>query len=226
MKNTKPEIRVGARGWNFNHWAGEFYPEDLPEDWRFSFYSNDFQTVLVPGHYLAQFALEDWQEWIEDTSKNFWFFIEIAETDSWKDIEPYLTIFSDKLKGIVVAVEKLDSVDSLATLINKLKRVCPVCLRRVGSAVTDQDMETLQSCYEVNECWNGKSDSPSWSYNESFALMLRESTEDNSPETIRQLVEKGLEYIGQRESMLLFFNGSSPRIADLQDARTITELLA
>jgi uncharacterized protein YecE (DUF72 family) len=34
MKNSKPEIRAGARGWQFEQWVGEFYPDDLPEDWR------------------------------------------------------------------------------------------------------------------------------------------------------------------------------------------------
>lgn len=226
MKNSKPEIRVGARGWDFDQWVGEFYPGDLPNDWRFTFYSNDFQTVLVPSHYLTQFSMDDWNEWIEDTSKDFWFFIEIAESDEWDDIEPYLSIFADKLKGIVVAVEKLDSVDSLASLINKIKTVTPVSLRRVGSKVSDQDMLTLLSCYEVNECWNGNSDSPNWGYNESSALVLRESTDDNSPEAIRRVVEMGLECTANREAMLLFFNGSSPKISDMQDARTITELLA
>ena len=121
MKNAKPEIRVGARGWNYEHWNGDFYPDDLPEDWRFSYYSNEFQTVLIPSYYLAQFSPQEWQEWIEDTSKEFWFYIELSETDSWETMQPYLEIFSDKLKGVVVVVEKLDSLDSLASLINKGK---------------------------------------------------------------------------------------------------------
>lgn len=225
MKNAKPEIRVGARGWNFEQWIGEFYPDDLPEDWRFSYYSNEFQTVLIPSDYLTQFSLEDWQESIEDTGKDFWFYVELSESDTWEKIEPYLTILLDKLKGVVVTVEKLESLDGLASLINKVKLVSPVSLRRAGTAVSDQDMATLQSCYELNECWNGNSDSPNWSYNESSAILIRESEDDNSPEIIRQIVEKGLEYAGQREGIALIFNGSSPKISDMHNTKTITELL-
>jgi hypothetical protein len=226
MKNAKPEIRVGARGWNFEQWGGEFYPDDLPEDWRFSFYSNDFQTVLIPASYLTQFSLDDWVEWIEDTSKEFWFYIEISETDSWQEVEPYLQVFSDKLKGIVVAVETLTSVDALASLINKAKLVAPVSIRRIGGTISDHDMATLQSCYEVNECWDGESDTPRWSYNDSAAILLRDADNDNSPEVIRQLVEKGIEYAGRCDSIALIFTGASPKISDMQNTRTITDLLA
>ena len=225
MKNAKPEIRVGARGWDFEQWGGEFYPDDLPEDWRFSFYSNDFQTVLVPASYLLKFSLDDWSESIEDTGKEFWFYIEIEESASWQEIEPYLRVFSDKLKGIVVAVETLTSVDSLASLINRAKRVAPVSIRRVGKAISDHDMATLQSCYEVNECWSGESDAPSWSYTDSAAILLRDANDDNSPEVIRQLVEKGIEYAGRRDSIALIFTGSSPKISDMHNTRTITELI-
>ena len=226
MKSVKPEIRVGSRGWNFDQWGGDFYPDDLPEDWRFSYYSNEFQAMLVPMNYLKQFSLDDWREWIDDTSKDYWFFVEISESDTWEDIEPYLQVFSDKLKGIVVSVEKLDSVDSLASLINKSKRVAPVTLTRTGTTISDQDMVTLQSCYEVNECWNGSGESPNWGYAESSAILLRSSEDDNSPEIIRHLVENGLEHAGRRESLAIIFDGTAPKISDMNNARTISELLA
>lgn len=225
MKRTKPEIRVGARGWDFEQWNGEFYPDDLPEDWRFSFYSNEFYAVLVPAGYLARYSPDDWQEWIEDTSKDFCFYLELSENDAWQDVEVYLSLFSEKLKGVVLSIEKLNSVDSLASLVNKVKLVCPVSLRRVGNTISDDDMATLQSCYEVNECWDGSSDAPSWSYNESLAIVLRDSEEENSPEQLRQVVEKGLEYAGRREAIALFFNGGTPRISDLRNTRTISELI-
>ena len=226
MTNVKPEIRVGARGWNFDQWGGEFYPDDLPEDWRFSFYCNDFQTVLVPANQLLMFSLDDWSEWIEDTSKDFWFYVEIEESASWQDIEPYLKLFAEKLRGIVVTVEALDSVNELASLINRAKRIAPVAIRRTGKAISDNDMATLQSCYEVNLCWSGESDSPSWGYNESAAIVLRDSNADNSPEIVRQVVEKGIEYAGRRDSIALIFAGDSPKISEMHNTRTITELIA
>jgi len=41
------EYRVGCSGWIYPHWAGLFYPEDLPEREWFDFYAKVFNTVEV-----------------------------------------------------------------------------------------------------------------------------------------------------------------------------------
>lgn len=86
----KPTITLGAYGWRHAHWLNTFYPEDLPragdEDWRLSYYSNQFDTVLVPADYwqlkpeqLKQGQAElvvDCQQWLHDVPADFRFFIE------------------------------------------------------------------------------------------------------------------------------------------------------
>ena len=53
--SLKKTINPGAYGWRHKHWLESFYPEDLPvngsEDWRLSYYSNEFNTVMVPCDY-------------------------------------------------------------------------------------------------------------------------------------------------------------------------------
>ena len=40
-------IRIGCSGWNYRHWRGLFYPEDLRmKDW-FAFYAEQFDTVEI-----------------------------------------------------------------------------------------------------------------------------------------------------------------------------------
>lgn len=41
------EYRVGCSGWIYPHWAGLFYPEDLPQREWFDFYAKVFNTVEV-----------------------------------------------------------------------------------------------------------------------------------------------------------------------------------
>jgi len=41
------EYRVGCSGWIYPHWAGLFYPENLPEREWFDFYAKVFNTVEV-----------------------------------------------------------------------------------------------------------------------------------------------------------------------------------
>ena len=43
------ELLIGAAGWENEKWIGGFYPQDLPEDWRFGYYTNRLRSVLVPA---------------------------------------------------------------------------------------------------------------------------------------------------------------------------------
>ena len=38
---------VGSVAWLHKEWLESYYPEDLPEDWRLSFYANDFNGLLL-----------------------------------------------------------------------------------------------------------------------------------------------------------------------------------
>ena len=81
----KQKICTGAYGWRHRRWLNAFYPQDLPveadEDWRLSYYSNEFNTVLVPvdywqtGHGQAS-ALIDSEHWLEQVHDEFQFFVE------------------------------------------------------------------------------------------------------------------------------------------------------
>ncbi len=79
MNNTEVPIgnlQVGAYGWRHAHWHGSYYPDDLPKDWQLSYYSNDFNVVMVPAHYWhPQQGYDD--GWLEMIHANFRFFIEL-----------------------------------------------------------------------------------------------------------------------------------------------------
>ena len=224
MAYSRPEIHVGASGWQFEAWENSFYPDDLPANWRFSFYSNEFQGVLIPYEYLSRYSLDDWKEWGEDTPKAFAFYVELSQDAEWKQIAPYLSVLGEQLKGVVVVIEKQPDLDALASLIQHIKSVAPISIKRVGSAVSDRDMKTLQSCYEVNECWDGGGQAPIWSYG-GAAILLRSDKDQNTPDILRQLVEKGLGYAGKCDTIALLFEGAPPKISDMRNAQTITELL-
>jgi len=41
-------IGIGCKGLNHANWLTDYYPEDLPPEWRLSFYANDFSVLLLP----------------------------------------------------------------------------------------------------------------------------------------------------------------------------------
>jgi len=225
MRHAKPEIRVGARGWEYDQWKTEFYPEDLPQDWRFSYYSNEYNTVLVPWQYREQYTASDWRDWVDDAQTNFQFYVEVEESARWSDVKPYLQALDNHLQGIVVAIESLQDVDALTKLINKLKSIAPVCLKKANQSISDQDMNTLHTCFEVNGCWDGGDEPPIWKYG-SGALLVRDGNQVNSPENVRQFIEKGFEFADNNQTMVVFFAGHSPKISEIQNTRMITELMA
>ncbi|WP_455221881.1 hypothetical protein [Kaarinaea lacus] len=224
MKKSRLEIFVGTRGWQYSDWLGDFYPDDLPEDWRFSYYSNEQQAILVPFDYLHRYTEEEWAEWVEDTPNEFAFYVELSGSASWNEVSSILEVIGKQLKGIVIVIDDLPDIEAFASLVRHAKVMAPVCIQRVGDKVSEQDMETLRSCHEVNECWNGENDAPVWGYG-GAAVLLRDSGKQNSPDILRQLIEKGIEYAGTCEAIALFFTGDAPKISDIRNARTITELM-
>jgi hypothetical protein len=71
---------VGARGWDHPGWNGKFYPEDLPQDWRLSYYANEFSGVLVPKSIWQTSEPELIANWCDDVPDDFLFFLEASDS--------------------------------------------------------------------------------------------------------------------------------------------------
>jgi hypothetical protein len=131
---------LAAYGWRHTHWSGAFYPEDLPvaddDDWRLSYYSNEFNAVLVPADYWKT-GPADCADWLDSVHEDFQFFVEcrtsmldvvsLADlTSALKELSPQLSalIFSDRYPPMSEAVNKpfveladslgLESIDALS----------------------------------------------------------------------------------------------------------------
>ena len=70
---------VGALGWQHDEWEGTYYPADLPEEWRLSYYANDFSGVMVAEREWRQASPGELGQWRSDTPEGFRFFLETAD---------------------------------------------------------------------------------------------------------------------------------------------------
>lgn len=70
-------ILIGTRGWEHPLWQGRFYPEELPADWRFCYYSNWLRAVLVPAETWEEVEAADVHTWVEDSDPEFRFVLEL-----------------------------------------------------------------------------------------------------------------------------------------------------
>ena len=129
----KQNIDPGVYGWRHSHWLNSFYPEDLPvegrDDWRLTYYSNEFNAVLVPASYWQVNEKMDCESWLDAVHEDFKFFVEchvnmldfisVAELEAnLKQLQPQLSalVFVDDKQLMSASVKKqFDSlIDALA----------------------------------------------------------------------------------------------------------------
>lgn len=67
----EPEIRVGTSGWNYRHWRGVFYPEDLSQKQWFSHYATRFDTVEVNNTFYQLPEASTFEAWHEQAPARF-----------------------------------------------------------------------------------------------------------------------------------------------------------
>ena len=59
------QIYIGTSGWNYDHWQGRLYPEDLPQDQWFDHYAQHFATVEINNTFYQQptnATLDQWRK--------------------------------------------------------------------------------------------------------------------------------------------------------------------
>ncbi len=68
-------MQIGSIDWNHFHWFDSFYPESLPEEWRLTYYANEFPCVLLPAALASDIG-----RWQEDTHETFRFHVAFPGT--------------------------------------------------------------------------------------------------------------------------------------------------
>ncbi len=73
-------LLIGSRGWDHPAWARTVYPQELPIEWRFCYYSNEHRGVLVPSPTWDHVSAEDVAAWVADCDPDFGF---VHELPGW-----------------------------------------------------------------------------------------------------------------------------------------------
>jgi hypothetical protein len=78
-------MHLFARDWDHAAWPGDFYPQDLPQEWRLTYYANEFQGVLVPAERWQAADEATLHEWVDDVHESFRFYIELRQSESMQE---------------------------------------------------------------------------------------------------------------------------------------------
>jgi len=71
------QFHVGSAGWDHAAWAGSFYPDDLPPEWRLSYYNNYFTCSYLSYEEWSQQNPATLAQWVEDTLERFCFVLQL-----------------------------------------------------------------------------------------------------------------------------------------------------
>lgn len=64
-------IRIGCSGWNYRHWRGPFYPQDMPMRRWFAHYAAHFDTVEVNNSFYRLPRAETFAAWRDQAPPGF-----------------------------------------------------------------------------------------------------------------------------------------------------------
>lgn len=80
-------VFLGAVGWVHAQWKGDFYPEELPEDWQLPFYNTQYRCVYLTYEAWRKASNEEIADWLRETQSGFRFVLQLPEKADKESIE-------------------------------------------------------------------------------------------------------------------------------------------
>jgi hypothetical protein len=228
---TKPhtDIIVAARGWSHPNWCDDFYPEDLPEDWQLSYYSNEFRAVVVPAADFAGIDPLEVERWEEDTGEDFQFYLEVEDLFlDWARFAGVVKPLGAQLGGILLRPVKVDpDLSMIASSLDAATALAPVCVLLPDGVTPSQAGQDLLAQHQVELCWNVDKGKPTWR-SSGFAVARVVGNNHYTPRQWRETIEACLRCENdsrEKRSVLLMVEQASPEVDELRAAMMIGDML-
>ncbi|WP_157217560.1 DUF72 domain-containing protein [Flavisphingomonas formosensis] len=97
-------IRIGCSGWNYRHWRGRFYPEELPVKRWFEYYAFVFDAVELNNSFYRLPKPETFANWRDAAPKGFRFAVKaprfITHMRKLKDAGESVARFLDHARNL------------------------------------------------------------------------------------------------------------------------------
>ncbi len=95
---------IGTSGWNYKHWKGIFYPNDLsPRKWL-EYYSSQFSTVELNATFYRLPRIQTFESWRQRTPEGFLWSVKankfITHTKRLKECDEPLNRFYTSVAGL------------------------------------------------------------------------------------------------------------------------------
>jgi hypothetical protein len=232
MANTHNEIVVSARGWSHSSWDGIFYPDDLPEDWRLSYYSNEFSAVVVPASDWVDLDTVEIERWTEDVPEEFLFYLEVEDplTD-WEKTTEVIKPLGSQLGGFLLRPMEVDpGLAMVSSNITGASQLAPVSVLLPEGRELDANGKKILKQYGVQCSWNVGEGKPGWvgsDYDSQLVVACVAGNKNFTARQWRETIETSMnKTIEKNQTILMVVDSENPKINDLRTAMMIGELMA
>jgi hypothetical protein len=221
-------ILIGSYGWLHDEWLGEFYPEDLPDEWQLGYYGNEFQVVLVPADYWTAGAGAI-AEWLEETDESPRFICEwpgqVQDEAATDELLALFALLGDRVMGILLGIDD-EPNEQVLTLASRLSQHYALCIdagQDTGESVLEQIREYCHN-KNVSLCWHGEAES-AVNMSTGKLLVARINSTELDPRTMRFIVEECIKQGKPDRDVALIFDGKPPSLQQMTNAGVIRDLL-
>jgi len=227
-------LLIGTRGWEHAAWAGSFYPDALPDDWHFSYYSKMLRAVLVPQSLWTEAGAASAAQLIEDSDPAFRFVLELPRSMSQpvelSQAENAMNQFLETAEPLFVrtaglflrlAPDALVDLDWLEHLLNRLSHIAPLCVDLPENAWRNDAVTAVLTRQNVGMAWHAaREDSPRAGGQLMVALVPSASARE-----LRGWIEKLAQWQTPGAQAALIFDVPASAAKAAQEARIIADLL-
>lgn len=231
MNLSEHVVLIGACGWQHNDWTGEFYPDDLPEEWRLGYYGNEYQAVLVPAAYWAD-GPDSFHQWLEESDDSLKMVCELppqgATIEQFAQAREGLKILKERVLAVLIPVGT-QFVDWQLGIYKELAKDYPLCFD-VATEMEPAQREVLSGMLaeklvgvDYGVCWHAsQQDRKVLSLGSVSVTRIHDDVE---PRELRVIFETILEERGTDRSMVFLVDGQPPSLQLLTNAGIILDLL-
>lgn len=225
---------IGTRGWSAVAPGDDFYPPQLPLEWRLSFYSNNLRSVLVPQELWSTISRTELSQWLDDSDSAFRFVLELPATLSQplpqakylQELDFFLELhepIAARVAGYLlrVAPQTAPDPDWFENSIHRLVEIGPVCVDLPEGLWHTESVFAALTRQAAGLCWHCASESKPYPGGR-LRLALAAPA---APRITRRYIEGLVQWQGQDAQAGLFFTASAGAAKAAQEARLIAELM-
>ena len=189
-------------GWDHSGWTGLFYPEDLPREWRLTYYANEFRGVLLPFRSWITARRQNLADWADDVHEGFQFYLELKQMEDLQACQERVLPLGKNFTGFV-----LDKTEPL-----NLAGRPPWWNEEAGQSVLFANRLTDLTL-------PAHSDAGSRTV---FRIPCEELTDMMQQ---RKLLEQAVEWAADGSQVLLFLEGDPPSVEKIRNLKLLAQFL-